>query len=168
MKVAIEPVKISEKQILSNLLEKYFYEFSQYFAKAMNEEGIFGYPYLDSLWELSGQFPLFIKVDGKLAGFAIVSNIPDVTDFPTDFTMKEFFVIYPYRHLGIAQIAVNQLFEQFQGTWQLMYNPRNIISQKFWTKLIAEKDINFQLIKDLKEALYEPDIQGHLLMFNIK
>lgn len=116
-------------------MEKYYYEFSQYFEVELNGLGLYGYKYFDEYWYDEHCFPFFIKVDGKLAGFALINNLPE-GDVETDFTMAEFFVIYKYRNIGVAQKAAKQLFTKFQGTWQLMYNPRNVISQKFWTKLV--------------------------------
>ncbi|KZK06948.1 hypothetical protein AB996_0977 [Lactococcus cremoris] len=166
MKISIEIIKYEEKEILRNLLEKYFYEFSQYVADEMNDLGLFGYKYLDEYWYDETCFPFFIKADGKLAGFALINNISEA-EAKTDYTMSEFFVIYKYRHQNIAQKAVKLLFEKFKGTWQLMYNPKNIVSQKFWTRIVQTEDKNFRLILDSPMAVYEPDIQGHVLVFEI-
>ena len=37
----------------------------------VNVEGNYGYEYLDCYFEEENRYPYFIKVDGKLAGFAI-------------------------------------------------------------------------------------------------
>lgn len=166
MEIVTEAVKYEEKEILQNLLEKY-YEFSQYFEMELNDLGLYGYRYFDEYWYDEHRFPFFIKVDGKLAGFVLINNIPE-GEVETDFTMAEFFVIYKYRNMGVAQTAVKQLFARFHGTWQLMYNPKNVISQKFWTKLVQAEDNNFRLNKQSPKAIYEPDIQGHILLFSTK
>lgn len=167
MKTVTEAVKYEEKEILRNLLEKYYYEFSQYFEMELNDLGLYGYRYFDEYWYDEHCFPFFIKVDSKLAGFALINNIPE-GEVETDFTMAEFFVIYKYRNMGVAQTAVKQLFARFHGTWQLMYTPKNVISQKFWTKLVQAEDNNFRLNKQSPKAIYEPDIQGHILLFSTK
>ncbi|MFC4653127.1 GNAT family N-acetyltransferase [Lactococcus nasutitermitis] len=160
----LDPVKKSEKEILRNLLEKYLYEFSQYCDDEVNELGLYGYDYLDCYWTEKNRFPFFIRVDGNLAGFALVNDYPEIKA-ETDFTMAEFFVIYKYRHTGIAQAVARDLFEKFQGKWQLMYNPKNVISQKFWTKIVTKIDEKYQCVTNSPQAIYHSDIQGHVLIF---
>ena len=50
MKVELQLVKLEEREILSNLLEKYDYEFSQYDNRDVNKLGLYGYQYLDYYW----------------------------------------------------------------------------------------------------------------------
>jgi len=135
MQITLELIKKEQKEILRNLLEKYEYEFSQYTGDDINELGLFGYDYLDTYWNDTGRFPYFIKVDGKLAGFAMICDYP-IADIQTDFIMSEFFVIYKYRGTGIAGNCVEKLLNMHQGKWALMFHPENIISKKFWLKTI--------------------------------
>ena len=48
MKTTIKKVTLSEKDTLANLLEKYNYEFSQYDKRQFNNNGLFGYKYLNN------------------------------------------------------------------------------------------------------------------------
>lgn len=50
MNVELQRVKLEEREILSNLLEKYDYEFSQYDNRDVNKLGLYGYQYLDYYW----------------------------------------------------------------------------------------------------------------------
>ena len=47
MDIELKPVKIQQREILANLLEKYLYEFSQYDGRDVNALGLYGYRYLD-------------------------------------------------------------------------------------------------------------------------
>ena len=48
MNTVIKKVTLSEKDTLTNLLEKYNYEFSQYHKKQFKSNGLFGYKYLNN------------------------------------------------------------------------------------------------------------------------
>jgi len=139
MQITLELIKKEHKEILRNLLEKYLYEFSQYvdIGDGINDLGLFGYDHLDMYWNDSGRFPYFIKVDGRLAGFAMVSAYP-ITGTEVDFKMSEFFIIYQYRKSGVAAYCVNLLFEMHKGKWSILFHPDNVISKKFWLRTIDQ------------------------------
>ena len=142
--VSLELVKVYEKEILRNLLEKYEYEFSQYTGDAFNELGLFGYNYLDYYWVEENRWPYFIKINGKLAGFVLVNDYP-IEGTSTDFTMAEFFVAYPYRGGGVAEIAARKVFENHIGSWGLMYHPDNVRAMIFWHKVVGNlTDENYE------------------------
>ncbi|MDR0298705.1 MAG: GNAT family N-acetyltransferase [Streptococcaceae bacterium] len=164
MKTELVAVKLEEKEILRNLLEKYLYEFSQYCDETLDSQGLIGYKYLDNYWQEEKRWPFFIKVDGKLAGFVLINDFPE-SGLVTDFTLAEFFVIYKYRREGIGSWVVGEIFKRFRGTWQLKYHPKNIISEAFWTKVVAAADSDFQLRTDLEEAMYDLNTQGQVLIF---
>ena len=130
------PVREDEKEILRNLLEKYNYEFSQYDQCDVNPLGLYGYSYLDNYWTEKGRWAFFLKVDGKLAGFAMVIDYPEAR--VTDYNMAEFFVMLKYRRCGLGKWAAFQLFDKFQGTWQLKRHPKNLPSVGFWDHVIGE------------------------------
>ena len=80
----IVEAKSEEKDIMMNLLEKYLYEFSQWEKTDVNEEGLYGYEYLDCYFEEEHRYPYFVKVDGKLAGLVLVSDYPEVPEEKTE------------------------------------------------------------------------------------
>ena len=90
MVVELKQVTVDEKEILRNLLEKYSYEFSQWDKRDVNKLGLYGYLYLDNYWTEDKRWAYFILVDGKLVGFAMVNDFPEVNDRDTDFQMAEF------------------------------------------------------------------------------
>jgi len=147
MNIELRLVPADEKEVLRNLLEKYEYEFSQYNNRDVNALGLYGYRYLDNYWSEDGRWAYFIEVDGKLAGFVMITNIPyDGTE--TDFSIAEFFVMYAYRRLGVGKEAFFKALEMHRGRWQLAYIPKNIPSVHFWTKVVDEYTKgNFELIK---------------------
>ena len=135
MEFALEAVTVGQKEILRNLLEKYNYEFSQYDGTDINDLGLYGYSYLDNYWTEKGRWAFFLKADGRLAGFAMVNDYPEAGE-PIDYCMSEFFVMYKYHRCGLGTWAVYQLFDRFQGLWQLKRTPRNEGSVYFWDKMV--------------------------------
>ncbi len=136
MNFEIVPINEYEKEILRNLMEKYDYEFTQYTMEDVNPLGLYGYSRIDHYWTDPGRWAFFLKVDGRLAGFAMVIDYPEAVK--TDYNMAEFFVMYKYRRCGLGSWAVERLFERFPGSWQIKYHPKNLPSVKFWNK-VAEK-----------------------------
>lgn len=146
----VELIKVTsdEKSILNNLMEKYLYEFSQWELTDIGEDGLYGYEYLDCYFTEKNRFPYFIKSDGKLAGFVLVSDYPEVVDEKTDFCLSEFFILYKYRRSGVGRDAVRQLLDKHHGKWQLKRHPHNTASVFFWDKVIDElTGGNYRLIK---------------------
>ena len=86
MEICLKPVELKEKGTLQNLLEKYLYEFSQWEKMDVDQNGLYGYEYLDFYWTEENRHPFFILADGKLAGFVLVNDEPEV-EADTDYTM---------------------------------------------------------------------------------
>jgi predicted acetyltransferase len=167
MNITIELIKNEEKEILRNLLEKYNYEFSQYENTDVNALGLYGYDYMDYYWTTKNKYPYFIKVNNILAGFAMVSDHPDV-NIETDFTMAEFTVLLKYRKMGIGKYVVNKLFERHKGKWQIKYHPKNIPSEKFWTNIVNEYTKGkYEIIENNEETIYRDGTLGKVLVFEI-
>ena len=140
MEVEIVEIKEEEKEVLLNLIEKYLYEFSQWEKTDVNVEGNYGYEYLDCYFEEENRYPYFIKVDGKLAGFAMISDYPEVPEETTDYCLSELFVMHKYRRGGVGRKAVNSVLVKHHGKWQLKRHPHNTVSVKFWYYLICNTD----------------------------
>lgn len=62
MKTMIKRVNSADKNALANLLEKYNYEFSQYDKRQYDNNGLFGYKYLNNYFTQEGRHAYFIYV----------------------------------------------------------------------------------------------------------
>lgn len=166
--VELRLVNKEEKEILRNLLEKYDYEFSQYTKVDINNLGLFGYDYFDYYWTEKNRFPYFILVDGKLAGFVLVNDFPEVENIKTDFCLSEFFVLYKYRKQGVGSIAAKKAFDLHRGKWQLKRHPHNIASVYFWDKVVNEyTNGNYKLVNAYpdKKVDYEDGTPADVFFF---
>lgn len=131
MNIEIRQVSIDEKEILKNLLEKYDYEFSQWDKRDVNNLGLYGYQYLDYYWTEKNRWTYFVLVNQKLAGFAMINDIPEVDDRETDFQIAEFFILYKYRRSGIGKHLLFNVLNKHRGRWQLKCHPKNVVSVYF-------------------------------------
>lgn len=168
MVIEIVDVLVQEREVLNNLIEKYLYEFSQWELTDVNDSGCYGYDYLDCYFEEDNRFAYFIKVDGKLAGFIMVSDYPEVPEERTDFCLSEFFVMHKYRRCGVGKRAINLVLDKHHGKWQLKRHPHNIASVKFWDSVISEyTNGNFRLVTNYpnKEVDYEDGTPADVFFF---
>ena len=109
MKTIIKKVKPQEKDTLANLLEKYNYEFSQYDKRQFDNNGLFGYKYLNNYFTESSRYAYFIYVDDTLAGFALVNKYK-VCERPIDWSIAEFFVSYNFVKSSFVIIVSGTLY----------------------------------------------------------
>ena len=166
MRIEVVPVAVGEKEILKNLLEKYDYEFSQYDNRDVNGLGLYGYDYLDYYWTEPNRLPFFIKVDGKLAGFVMVNDYPEVVK-GTQYTLSEFFVMYKYRKMGVGRFAAYHVFDKLKGSWQLKRHPKNVSSVHFWNAVVKDYTKGqYTLMEAHLEAAYEDGTLGDVFVFN--
>jgi predicted acetyltransferase len=152
--IEVVPVREDEKLILSHLLELYHNEFSDYEGTDVNALGLYGYSYLDYYWTEERRFAYFIKVDGKLAGFAMVCNHCYVSKDPSTNFMAEFFVMRKYRRRGIGKQVAQDVIKRHPGKWELTVHLDNHPSHPFWEQVIQSVCESYEVIQDI-ENVYE-------------
>jgi len=135
LRVSVDPAPLAEKDLIGNLVELYLYDFTEFMGWDIGEGGRFGYPYLDDYWREPTRFPFVIRVDDRIAGFAMVHEM-ELDGHPAT-SMAEFFVMRKYRRQGIGEAAAVMLFERFPGRWHVTQLTDNIVAQRFWRKVIA-------------------------------
>lgn len=136
----LERVTVDQKETLGNLLEFYVYEFTKFVDIQVGENGRYGFNSLNSYFTNPNIFPFFIKKEGKLAGFVIVSKGEESDDF--DYNMDEFFVMNRYMGKGVSREAALETFNLFQGKWRVVQMEKNYRAQTFWRKIIKEYSDN--------------------------
>lgn len=117
-------------------MELYEYDFSEFSNSDLDENGRYGYKYLDNYWQEENRHPFFIKVDDKLAGFVLVNKHTYLSDDAN--AIAEFFILKKYRRGGIGSNAAKQIFDMFPGKWEVTQTNQNKDAQKFWNKVVNE------------------------------
>ncbi len=128
----VDPARAEDADTLRRLIELYTYDFSEFNQADLGSDGRYGdYPYFDAIWTDADRHALLFRVDGRLAGFAIVR-----TGDPHD--MAEFFVMRKYRRAGIGIHAARAVFAKFPGAWQTRQQFANTAATAFWRRAIPE------------------------------
>ncbi len=127
--VDVSRATVEEKPVVGHLCELYAHDFSELNGADVDERGVYGYRYLDSYWMEPERHPFLIRVDGCLAGFALVRTLP-----PHD--MAEFFVMRKYRLGGVGVEAARAVFARFPGEWQVRELASNVGAVAFWRRAI--------------------------------
>jgi predicted acetyltransferase len=136
MSIEILPASISDKPLIQKMMELYQYDFSEFMNTDLDAHGHFGYSHLDYYWVEPNRYPFIVRVDGQLAGFALVNQS---TNFPgSKYCLAEFFILRKYRKQGIGRKVALHLFDLFCGCWEIYQGHVNPIAKQFWKSVIGE------------------------------
>ncbi len=137
MDVQIRRANVSDKHVLSNLMQLYLYDFSEIEGGDVDEHGLFDYGYLDRYWTEPGRHAFLVRVEGKIAGFALVNTHSYLESPPDTMVIAEFFILRRYRRKGVGMRASHLVFDLFRGAWEVAQTPANTVAQAFWRNVIA-------------------------------
>lgn len=128
--------RLDDKGILSNLLQFYIYDFSEFIDVHVEENGKYSdYP-LNDYWAKDNHFPYLIKVNGYYAGFALVKRI--TTESNSYYSISEFFIMKKYRRTGLGKSIAKDIFGLHKGKWEVFQMVKNKPAQLFWRNVIKE------------------------------
>ncbi len=149
MRLELLPATDSDYEVVRNLVPLYVHDISEWTGWDCPESGQFGgcddlplywdKPPSDPRYRWPGGwrgFPFVLRVDDRLAGFALVRRLEDGAS-PV-FEIAEFFVLRKYRRHGIGREAAHGLFDLLQGSWEVRELLDNRPAQEFWRKVISE------------------------------
>ena len=138
MDVDAVPVPEDQQAVLLRLWELYLYDFSEMDGGDVGEDGRFwGAKGLDEYWRDPRRHAFFVRIDGRLAGFALVHRHGRLVDDPEVTRMAEFFVMRKYRRRGVGALVATRLFDLFPGRWEVWEIERNVGAHAFWRRVIG-------------------------------
>ncbi|RZT21671.1 GNAT family N-acetyltransferase [Fictibacillus sp. BK138] len=133
----IKKAELKDKETIKNLMQFYFYDFSEFVEAYVGNDGLFDeYKYLNNYWEERERFPYLIEKDGKIAGFILVREVQE--DGKRHWSIAEFFIMKKFRLSGLGKHAAHQVFEKHKGNWEVFQIESNKPAQAFWRKVISE------------------------------
>lgn len=135
--IEISPATQDQQPILANLLEFYAHDFSEIVDLEIGEDGRFGYPPLPLYWSEPSRHSFLIRIDGQLAGFALVKQGSELTGNKAAWDMAEFFILRGYRRRGIGVHAAHQVWKRFPGPWEVRVMHANTSALHFWANAVA-------------------------------
>lgn len=137
MGVELIPATRADEGRLSNLLELYAHDFSEFSDIEIGDDGRFGYPHLRRYWEEEGRRAFVIKSDGRLAGFAFVMKGSRVSGDAGAWDVAEFFVLRGHRGRGVGREAAHALWSMMRGRWEVRVMETNRAAAEFWARAVA-------------------------------
>lgn len=149
MKIEVASANVEDKLILRNLLELCLHDYSEFNGKDVNEHGPFDYSYLDHYWTEAGRYPFLVRVEDKLAGFVLVRDLAIAGGEPL-WQMAEFFILRKYRRQGVGRSVAHQVFDRFEGKWEVTHEEGNLPAREFWTKVMGDYSEKLLLINEVK------------------
>ncbi|MCP1156813.1 GNAT family N-acetyltransferase [Bacillus infantis] len=167
MNVTLLLCPYEDKAVLSNLIQLYRYDSSEFDGHVLSQHGLYSYKYLDHQWTEEYRRPFIVKVDGEIAGFVLV-----ILDVPREFTklsnekktnvISDFFIMRKFRGRGIGRHVAFSIFEQFKGVWEVRQTSENKPAYAFWKKVIAE----FTIDSSYQEEILESNLwKGPVMVF---
>ncbi len=136
MEITIERAPIEAKPVLWRLLQTYLHDLSEFDGSDPDDAGEYRYDYFNNYWDVDlyphePREPYFIRVDGKLAGFAMIRYMVN-----GKWQMAEFCVLRKWRGQGVALEAATRVLRYHPGPWDMTIHPKNERAKAFWVKAI--------------------------------
>jgi predicted acetyltransferase len=135
--VSLEEVGAEAVVLLRRLMQLYLYDLGSIDGWRISEEGLFGNAgHIERLWSEPGRRSFLIRLDGELAGFALIRDHATYAGAGTH-EVSEFFVLRKFRRRGVGERAAIQLFDTAPGPWELTQLASNLPAQEFWRRVIG-------------------------------
>ncbi|MBX3112385.1 MAG: hypothetical protein KF857_10290 [Fimbriimonadaceae bacterium] len=119
-----------DENVLGRLVQLYLHDSSKYSHQTVDDNGLFSG--LDAR-SLVGDGPCrayLFHLAGRLAGFAVVKDLGDQRH------MTDFFVLWPFRRLGVGEEVARLIFSEHPGAWSVPYNENNEVARAFWRAVV--------------------------------
>jgi len=141
----------SDLSRIEGLMQFHLYELSEWQPITFWDTGMYRLGSKHKYWKGDGVFPFLIRVDGELAGFAVVDNRVVYPD--TQYNLGYFFVGRRYRDSGAGEAVAKDLFKRFKGPWEIQHSSKDEAARAFWNRAIKaakakELTISEQLVAD--------------------
>jgi predicted acetyltransferase len=137
MTPAIDPARREDAPILAALFELYAYDLSDTLDLDVGDDGRYPVPPFDVYWTDPRCHAFLIRVEGRLAGFALVTERSRLTGDEHVRDMAEFFVMRRYRRRGVGEQVAVGLFRRFPGAWEVRQRFANVAATAFWRRIIG-------------------------------
>ncbi len=137
MNVQLSAVTPDDRARLTALFELYVYDFSDTLGLDVGDDGRFRLPSLDPYFDDPRCHAFLLRVDDRLAGFALVQQRSRLDGDESVCDVAQFFVLRRYRRHGVGERAARFIFDRFRGRWEVRQEAKNHAATAFWRRAIA-------------------------------
>jgi predicted acetyltransferase len=131
---------LSDHRVIQNMARFYVYDMSRYCGHSPGwecpDDGLFECVDLKNYFTDIENHAFFIKVGPEIAGFVLINKVGSSAD--VDWNMGEFFVLAKFQKSGIGQHIAKEVFNRFDGVWEVASIPENTRALMFWKKTVGE------------------------------
>ena len=121
--------------ILRNLASHYMHDMAEWFLFDPDADGAYRYD-TSKHWE-RGDHIYLARMDGALAGFAIVGPTQPFIDDPAAHDVGEFFVVRRYRRHRVGERLAHAVWNAEPGRWLVRVFEGNKPAIPFWRDVIG-------------------------------
>ncbi len=161
MNYELKKVTIDDKEILWNLLQLALYDGSFYVDNEVDENGIYEYNWFNNYFTDNDRTAFIIKNENKILGFALINGNLKIAHDCKAQTIAEFLILPPYRKNHIGKKVAYEIFNMFDGEWEVQPMDNNVGAYQFWRKIIKEYTNN-------EYKVYQFDDQEDVFIFKSK
>ena len=142
MDYKLKKITVDNKQLLWNLLQFALYDGSFYINNKIGENGLFEYNWFENYFTDDDRVAYLIKSENSILGFVLVnSNLKLLHDCKAQ-TIAEFLILPQYRKNHIGKKVAYEIFDMFDGEWEVQPMENNTGAYQFWRKIIREYSNN--------------------------
>lgn len=162
MHINLVPVDLGKKDILFNLYQLYYYDFSEYTNQDLNKDGKYDLE-INLFWEGDRRWhPFFIEASGILVGFTVILHENMDTDPDPTHVIYDFMIIKKFRRRGIGHQAAIKALNMYKANWKIAQMQVNTPAISFWRKVVK------QYTKDNYTEVVREDSKKYVLTFCTK
>lgn len=145
MQVQITEAVGDDHLAVRRLWQLFMHDISEFSGYDVDGQGVYDDAFLLDDDDTFRCLPYLVRVEGELAGLAVVQHrryvapgAPERTRF-ADYSMTDFFVMRKYRGRGVGRVTVNLLWDRLPGKWAVAQLFNHEAATAFWRSVIAER-----------------------------
>lgn len=160
MSITLDLASADETELLLDLWQLYMQDLALFRNLIIENDGRYRDDRLRTYLAYEEHWPLVIRSNCEVAGFALVRKSK-----PDTHVVGEFFIKFEFRRAGVGAAAVAQILQKFKGNWKIPFQNENPIAAIFWRKRIAK--LGFSATEAVTEFADDQKISSDcLLMFS--
>ncbi len=153
MEYFLEKVDETKKDILYRLLQFSLYDGSQYIDNELNDDCLYDYKWFNNYFTDDNRDAFFIKDNDNYIGFVMVNE--NLKFNKSGKCIAEFLVIPRYRRCHIGKRVAYDIFNMYDGLWEVQPMENNPVAYAFWKNIINEyTNGNYEIKNDGIEDVF--------------